>query len=237
MAEGKRLDDGDLGANPSPVLGHREHHLGNAMAARLTGEALNQRAVQQPAEHRHDEQEPDSKPRKMTARHVLLLAELLVAGRQPREAVDQPPERDGSKTRTRADDERHHRQAESGARQPRRYRRDRFGACCLTGRRRYGLGSCPRRAVGVLALEPSRDACELCAGSSTFTRFSVERHLPAEMPAGVYKRRQVRSPLILGARIRHPVSFDRQDASLDERDGRATAVGPQGYAGMLVGDL
>ena len=47
------------------------------------------RAIQQSADHRDDEQEPDPEPGKVTTGDVPLLAELLVAGGQPREAKDQ----------------------------------------------------------------------------------------------------------------------------------------------------
>ena len=82
---GECLDDRHLRAYPPAVLGDREHHLGHPVAARLAGVALDQRPVEQPADHRDTSTEADTEPRQVQARRVALLPELLVPGHQPRD--------------------------------------------------------------------------------------------------------------------------------------------------------
>ena len=72
---------------------------GHAVAACLAGEALDQRPVEQPAEHRHDEHEPDAEQRQMQAGCVPLLAELGVAGGQPGDGEDQLAKPGGAQAR------------------------------------------------------------------------------------------------------------------------------------------
>ena len=74
------------------------------MATRLTGEALDQRAVDQAAEHRHDQHKPDTEPRQVQAGGVALLPELLMARRQPGEREDQQPKPGRADARPGADD-------------------------------------------------------------------------------------------------------------------------------------
>ena len=78
------------------------------MAACLAREPLDQRAIQQSADHRDDEQESKSQPGKVTTVDVPLLAELLVAGCQPRESKDQLAEEHRAQTRARPDQQSHH---------------------------------------------------------------------------------------------------------------------------------
>ena len=122
------------------------------MATSLAREALDQRAVQQPANHRDHEQEPDPEPRKVTTGNVPLLAELLIAGGQPSEAKDQPPKDDRTQPSARADHERHHDEPQPGAGQPRRHDSDRPAAGRRPGHRNYRLDREARGAVGSVGL-------------------------------------------------------------------------------------
>ena len=96
---GERLDRGDLRPDPAAALGDREHHLGHAVPAGLPGVPVDQRAVDQPADHRDHDEEPQPEPGKVSAADAALLAELDVAGGQPGEEVDQVPERDRAQPR------------------------------------------------------------------------------------------------------------------------------------------
>ena len=62
-AEAKRLDDGDLRADPAAVAGDRDHHLGDAVPAGLPGESVDQRPVEQPRDDgsQHDEPPPQTR--------------------------------------------------------------------------------------------------------------------------------------------------------------------------------
>ena len=55
----ERLDDGYLRAHAPALAVDGVHHLRDAMAAGLGREARHQRTVDQPADHRHREHEPD----------------------------------------------------------------------------------------------------------------------------------------------------------------------------------
>ena len=92
------------------------------MATRLPREPLNQRPVQQPTHDRDHEHEEDPERRQVQARRMALLAELLIAGRDPREREDHLPEHGSAQARAGADEQRHHRQPEPFTTQPRRHR-------------------------------------------------------------------------------------------------------------------
>ena len=116
------------------------------MAAGLARETLDQRAIQQSADHRDDEQEPESQPGKMTTVDVPLLAELLVAGCQPREAKDQLAEQHRAQTRARPDQQSHHDQPQPRVRQPCRHGPDpRHGRPAPGLPLRFRPGSRPNR--------------------------------------------------------------------------------------------
>ena len=109
----QRLDDRHRRPDPPAVLGDREHHLGHAVAAGLAREALDQRPVQQAADDRYEQHEPDPQQRQVQARRVALLAELLMPGRQPGDGEDQLAEPGRAEARAGADDQRHHHQPEA----------------------------------------------------------------------------------------------------------------------------
>jgi hypothetical protein len=77
-------------------------------------------SVEQATDDWNQQEEPDAEPWEVEARHSALLAELLVTRYQPREAVDEPSEPDGSEATTHADDERHDDKSKSGHAQPSR---------------------------------------------------------------------------------------------------------------------
>ena len=104
---GEGLDDAHLGADPPTVLRDGEHDLGHPVTTCLTGEALDERPVDEASEHRDQQEEPDPEPGKMEAADPTLLPELLVAGRQPGESEDQPPKPHGTEARNAPDHERH----------------------------------------------------------------------------------------------------------------------------------
>ena len=58
---GQRLDDGHLRPDPAAALGDGQHHLRHAMPARFTREEIDQRAVEQAADDRHQHNEPQAK--------------------------------------------------------------------------------------------------------------------------------------------------------------------------------
>jgi hypothetical protein len=86
------LYDRDRGADAPAVLDDSEHHFGDAVAARFARKALDRGPVNEAAENRHGEQEPDPEPGKLEARDTSLLAELQVTCGEPCEAVAEPPE-------------------------------------------------------------------------------------------------------------------------------------------------
>ena len=85
------------------MLGHGHHHLGHAVAAGLPGEAVDQWAVDEPADRRGHHEETQAQPGEMSAGDPALLAELDVAGGRPGEKVDQVAEPDGAQSRAGAD--------------------------------------------------------------------------------------------------------------------------------------
>src|SRR5579883_2113085 len=122
MHRAEPLDHGDRRTDPAPVLCHGQHDLGHAVPAGLAREPLDERPVEEPAEHGHEQDEPDAEPRQVQAGDPALLTELLVTRGQPREAVDQPPEPDGAEPPCHADGERHGHHPEARRPQPRRCR-------------------------------------------------------------------------------------------------------------------
>ncbi len=64
IAEASDLTIATCGADPALVLVDREHHLGHPVAAGLAGEAVDQRAVEQPADDRHDEDDEGAERRR-----------------------------------------------------------------------------------------------------------------------------------------------------------------------------
>src|ERR1035441_8549866 len=68
---GHRLDPGDLRADPAAVLRDRDHHLGDAVAAGLPGVPVDQRPVDQAADHRDHHEEPqDRKSTRLNSSHL-----------------------------------------------------------------------------------------------------------------------------------------------------------------------
>ena len=84
------------------------------------GEPVDQRPVEQPADDRDDDEEPQAQPRQVRAGHPALLAELAVPGGQPGEEVDQVPERHRPEPGPGPDHQREHEQAAPRRPQPRR---------------------------------------------------------------------------------------------------------------------
>ena len=89
------------------------------MPAGFFGETLDQRPIQEATDDGDDEQEPDPEPQKMQARDTTLLPELLIAGGEPGQGVDQPPEGDRPKTSDGPDHQGHDHEPETRATQRR----------------------------------------------------------------------------------------------------------------------
>ena len=118
IAEARDLTTADLPADPAAVVGDRDHHLGHPVPARLPRPLVDQRPVQQPADHRDDHEEAQAEPRQVGAAHVPGLPELAVPGRQPGEEVDQVPERHRAEPGPRPHHERQQEQATAACSQP-----------------------------------------------------------------------------------------------------------------------
>jgi hypothetical protein len=73
------------------------------VAAGLTRVPVDQRSVDQRADHRDNDEERRAQPGQVRAGHPALLAELVVPGGQPGKEADQVTEADRAQTRTRAD--------------------------------------------------------------------------------------------------------------------------------------
>jgi hypothetical protein len=69
----------------------------------LTGEALDDRPVDETPHYRDEKQEPDPKPGQMCAPDPTGLPELFVTGRDPRHREDEPTEADSAKAGADAD--------------------------------------------------------------------------------------------------------------------------------------
>ena len=76
---GERLDRGDLRPDPAAALSDRDHHLGHPVPAGLAGVAVDQRPVDQPADHRDHHEEPQPEPGEVSTADAALLAELGMA--------------------------------------------------------------------------------------------------------------------------------------------------------------
>ena len=114
----ERLDHRDRRPDAPAVLGHGEHHLGNAMAASLARAALDERAVDEAPDHGRHEHEPEAKPRQVRARRVPLLPELVVPRRDPGQREDERAEARRAQPREAADRERHDHEAQARAPEP-----------------------------------------------------------------------------------------------------------------------
>ena len=105
-SRGKRLDQRHLRADTTTVLRDGNHYFGDAVAPCFPGKTLDQRPVEETAEHGDEEEEPDAEPREMGAPDPALLTELLVARCYPGKSEYQPAEPDGSEACSDSDDER-----------------------------------------------------------------------------------------------------------------------------------
>ena len=105
-AEASDLTIGTAAADPALVAVDGEHHLGDAVAARLGGEAVDQRAVEQPADDRDDEDHEGPEERHVRVGEVPERAGVAVAAEELGEAEDQVAEADRAEAGADADQQR-----------------------------------------------------------------------------------------------------------------------------------
>lgn len=109
---GERLDDGHLRADPAAVPRDCQHHFGNAVAACLAGEPVDEGAVEDAGDDRGHDDEEAAESAHVRIRLTGHTGIVEVSGEHPRQAFDHVPERDRAESGAHTDDQRQRQQAQ-----------------------------------------------------------------------------------------------------------------------------
>ena len=93
---GQGLDRGHLGGDAAAPARDGEHHLGDAVSARLAGEEVHQRPVEQARHDGRADDEPAAQPGQCRVRGMAGGGVVRVPGQHQGEGLDQPAEDDGA---------------------------------------------------------------------------------------------------------------------------------------------
>ena len=107
----QRLHPGDLRGDPPTAARDGIHHLGHPVPARLAGEEVHQRPVQQPRDDRREDHELAAQPRQMRVGRMPGCRVVGMPGQRQREGLDQPAEHDRPAAGAGPDHQREHKQS------------------------------------------------------------------------------------------------------------------------------
>ena len=116
-AEASALTPRHLGSDAATPASDGEHHLGHAVPARLAGEQVDQRAVEQTGHDRRGDDEVAARPGDVRVAQAGGAGVVVVPGQGQGEDLDQPAEHDRTEPSTCADEHRKQQQAGLGGSQ------------------------------------------------------------------------------------------------------------------------